>query len=169
MNVTNSCNAEFMDMRNALKNYHHYTEKEIIISMRNNHHWIWSHISFGCKTAWGRAWKAAFYAQWWIWTGNPEIGSVLAWLHCRMKFFFLSTQLKQFYHFVLVFCVQVEVVRLLSTCWLSTCCINIRAEKFVAFRSRIVSPPTCCPVLVSLAEWSNYQQQPLHSGLWSWL
>lgn len=32
-----------------------------------------------------------------------------------------------------------------------------------------LSPPICCPVFVSLAEWSSCPEPPRHSGRWSWL
>ena len=46
--------------------------------------------------------------------------------------------------------------------------VNTKFAQRLKFK-RKRSPPTCCPAFVSSAEWSNYQRQPPHNGLWSWL
>lgn len=119
----NSCNVEFtltkewcFEIPLSLNWEKKWTFQWLIAVIR-----IWSDISFGCMTAWGRAWKAEFYTEWRIRAGNPEIGSVLAWLHCRMKIF-IKVSGSSFIRWFLIFralvesCVFALVNILLSCC-----------------------------------------------------
>lgn len=132
---------------------------------------IWSDISFGCMTAWGslKGWILCRMTNlsWQPWNRLRACMTTLQDEH------FYQSKLQQFYKIVLIFWALVRVVCLN----LLTFCIDATAENLdllitaEAYWSLIenCSPPTCCPAFVSLAEWSNYQQQPAHNGLWSWL
>lgn len=94
---------------------------------------------FGCTTEWGRAWKAASYADWWIWAGNPEIGFAVAWLHRRMKIFHQSES-RGFHRCVLILLLQVKLG------------LEMRRESYVAHLPLVVLGlpfQSNCPIIGS--------------------